>query len=109
MRGGITAITTFVIADLAPLRRRAFIYGIGNVTNGIGVGLGGIYGGWINDHYGWRLVFLLQIPFIIVSWVFLSVFLDGISIQESDKSKISRVDFTEASLLVTTLLLLFLS
>lgn len=58
--GGLNAISTFVGSDLIPLRRRGVWQGFGNISFGVGAGLGGIFGGWINDTWGWRKAFLIQ-------------------------------------------------
>lgn len=58
--GGLNAISTFVASDLIPLRRRGLWQGFGNISFGVGAGLGGIFGGWINDTWGWRKAFLIQ-------------------------------------------------
>lgn len=58
--GGLTAISTFVGSDLIPLRRRGVWQGMGNICYGAGAGLGGVFGGWINDTWGWRKAFLIQ-------------------------------------------------
>ncbi|KMU83620.1 multidrug resistance protein fnx1 [Coccidioides immitis H538.4] len=52
--GGLTAIATFVTSDLVPLRKRGLWQGIGNICYGVGSGLGGVFGGWVNDTWGWR-------------------------------------------------------
>ena len=58
--GGLNAISTFVGSDLVPLRRRGVWQGFGNICFGLGAGLGGVFGGWINDTWGWRKAFLIQ-------------------------------------------------
>lgn len=58
--GGLNAISTFVGSDLVPLRRRGVWQGFGNVSFGLGATLGGVFGGWINDTWGWRTAFLIQ-------------------------------------------------
>ena len=58
--GGLNAISTFVASDLVPLRRRGVWQGFGNICFGLGAGLGGVFGGWINDTWGWRKAFLIQ-------------------------------------------------
>lgn len=62
--GGLTAISTFVGSDLVPLRRRGVWQGFGNISFGVGAGLGGVFGGWINDTWGWRKAFLIQYVFL---------------------------------------------
>jgi MFS family permease len=105
--GGLMTISTFVASDLIPLRRRGLFQGFGNVAYGLGAGLGGIYGGWINDTRGWRLAFLIQVPFIIISGI-LVFFTVKIPVKEKSVSRIKRVDFLGALTLVSSLVLLLL-
>ena len=58
--GGLNAISTFIASDLIPLRRRGVWQGFGNISFGLGASLGGVFGGWINDTWGWRKAFLIQ-------------------------------------------------
>lgn len=105
--GGLTAISTFVTSDLVPLRKRGIWQGIGNICYGAGMGLGGVFGGWINDTLGWRWAFLLQVPFLMVSCVLVAVKVK-IPVKESDTARIQRVDFLGAITLVLTLVTLLL-
>ncbi|KAJ6160724.1 hypothetical protein N7470_004120 [Penicillium chermesinum] len=103
--GGMLVISTFVTSDLVPLRRRGVWQGVGNICYGAGMGLGGVFGGWINDTLGWRWAFLIQIPFLAVSTL-LVLFKVKIPVKESDKARIKRVDFLGAITLVLTLVTL---
>lgn len=105
--GGLMAISTFVASDLVPLRKRGVIQGIGNLCYGSGAGFGGLFGGWINDTWGWRVAFLSQVPFVAVSGLLVFFFVD-VPPKKSEKSKLSRVDFLGTLTLVITLLLLLL-
>lgn len=105
--GGLMAIGTFVASDLVPLRRRGMIQGIGNICFGCGAGLGGLFGGWVNDTWGWRYAFLTQVPLVAMSGT-LVFFTVKIPPKKSDKSRLSRVDFSGAFALVVTLVLLLL-
>ncbi|PNP86517.1 hypothetical protein FNYG_00219 [Fusarium nygamai] len=49
---GLNAITAFVASDLVPLRRRGVIQGFVHICYGVGAGLGGLFGGCINDLWG---------------------------------------------------------
>ncbi|EEP76271.1 conserved hypothetical protein [Uncinocarpus reesii 1704] len=102
--GGLTAIATFVTSDLVPLRTRGMWQGIGNICYGVGSGLGGVFGGWINDTWGWRWAFLIQVPFIVVSTV-LVWWKVKIPVKETDVSRWKRIDFLGAGALVLTLVL----
>lgn len=105
--GGLTAISTFVGSDLVPLRRRGVWQGFGNISYGIGAGLGGVFGGWINDTWGWRKAFLVQVPLTIISGITV-FFTVKIPVKPSEKAAIKRVDFLGATTLITTLVLLLL-
>ena len=105
--GGLNAISVFVCTDLIPLRRRGIWQGYGNIVFGLGMGLGGTFGGWLNDWVGWRWAFLIQVPFICVSGL-LVFFLVKIPVKEHDKSGLKRIDFLGAALLVVSLVLLLL-
>jgi predicted MFS family arabinose efflux permease len=105
--GGLMAISTFVGSDLVPLRKRGLVQGFGNVCYGLGAGVGGVYGGWINDVKGWRLAFLIQLPLIAVSGILVAATVK-IPVKEKSISKIKRVDFLGATTLVLALVLLLL-
>lgn len=105
--GGLTAISTFVTSDLVPLRKRGVWQGIGNICFGAGSGLGGVFGGWINDTLGWRWAFLIQVPFLVVSCV-LVAWKVKVPAKHNDEAKLKRVDFLGAITLVSTLVLLLL-
>ncbi|KAI9818817.1 MAG: hypothetical protein M1827_007638 [Pycnora praestabilis] len=105
--GGLTAISTFVVSDLIPLRKRGVWQGMGNICFGLGSGLGGVLGGWINDAWGWRLAFLIQVPLVTISGI-LVFFTVNIPVKESNKPALKRVDFLGATTLVIALVLLLL-
>ncbi|KAL8845514.1 MAG: hypothetical protein Q9176_000150 [Flavoplaca citrina] len=105
--GGLTAISTFVGSDLVPLRKRGLWQGLGNVFYGIGAGLGGVFGGWINDVLGWRMAFLIQVPLTIISGALIS-FTVRIPVKPSDQSAWKRIDYLGALTLIATLVLLLL-
>lgn len=105
--GGLTAISTFIGSDLVPLRRRGIWQGYGNICYGVGAGVGGVFGGWINDMWGWRYAFLIQVPLTVVSGL-LAWFLVDIPIKETEKSRWQRIDVLGAVTLIVTLVLLLL-
>jgi len=117
--GGLTAISTFVGSDLVPLRRRGVWQGVGNVVFGVGSGVGGIFGGWINDTLNWRWSFLILVPFTVISCL-LVIFVSNIpgkhempGISKADenedaKSRWKRIDGLGAALLIATLVLMLL-
>ena len=105
--GGLPAISTFVGSDLIPLRRRGVWQGIGNIFYGVGMGLGGVFGGWMNDTIGWRWAFLIQVPFVAFTTA-LYAFTVKIPIKKTNKPTWRRIDYLGATLMVTGLVLLLL-
>ncbi|KAL1954176.1 hypothetical protein VTO42DRAFT_1532 [Malbranchea cinnamomea] len=105
--GGLTAISTFLASDLVPLRKRGLWQGIGNICFGLGSALGGVFGGWMNDTWGWRWAFLLQMPFIVVSTALVILYVN-VPVKETDTSRWKRIDFLGAFTLVMTLVLFLL-
>jgi MFS family permease len=104
--GGLNSISTFVASDLIPVRRRGVWQGFGNLAWGVGSALGGILGGWVHDLIGWRWMFLALVPATMVSVVLVWCLVD-IPVQEKDgRSKIQRVDFAGALVLVASLVVL---
>jgi MFS family permease len=105
--GGLMAIGTFLASDLVPLRKRGVIQGLGNICYGTGAGVGSLFGGWVNDNWGWRIAFLVQVPLVLLSGVVVFYFVD-VPLKKSEKSRLSRVDFLGVFTLVVSLLLLLL-
>ena len=107
--GGLNAIPLFVTNDLVPLRRRGVWQGFNNVCFGLGSGLGGIFGGWVNDSLGWRWAFIIMVPLTIVSGLLVFFFLKMPvkTIEECDiEEKWRRIDFAGSITLVAAIVLL---
>ena len=102
----MVTICMIVVGDLVPLRKRGVLQGIGNIVIGVGSGTGGLLGGWINGLAGWRVAFLVQVPFLIVGAVMV-FFTVKVPIKKIEKSALKRVDYL-GSLTLTCALVLFL-
>lgn len=121
--GGIMILSTVAVSDLIPLRKRGMFQGIGNICFGSGAGLGGIFGGYVNDKWGWRSAFLWQVPPIIISIVLLIILFEqpvksdeeqallsgNRQEDESKQSKFKRIDFYGSGSLVIALMMLMLA
>ncbi|KAI9647417.1 hypothetical protein NHQ30_003802 [Ciborinia camelliae] len=107
--GGVMAVTTFLLSDLVPLRERGMWQGIGNMILGVGSGIGGVFGGWINDTLDWRAAFLLQIPITLLAtiWTWFTIHIPTVDDGEG-KSKLKRIDYLGSISLFTTLVTLLL-
>ncbi|KXL46306.1 hypothetical protein M433DRAFT_144085 [Acidomyces richmondensis BFW] len=105
--GCLNTISTFVASDLVPLRKRGVWQGMGNIVYGSGMGLGGVFGGFVHDRLGWRYAFYVQVPFIVIAGV-AGCAMIHVPVKETNKAKVRRVDFLGAFTLVTALVLLLL-
>lgn len=104
--GAMVTISMFVAGDLVPLRKRGVLQGIGNLIFSVGCGLGGLLGGWIDGLAGWRVAFLVQVPFVALGAVMV-FFTVKIRVKTTEKSALKRVDYL-GSLTLTCALVLFL-
>lgn len=107
--GGLNGIPLFIASDLVPLRRRGIWQGFNNIWFGLGSGIGGVYGGWMNDSLGWRWAFIVLVPLTIVSGILVGFFV-RLPTKEFDKleteEKWRRIDFPGAFVLVTAIVIL---
>ncbi|TCD71312.1 hypothetical protein EIP91_011083 [Steccherinum ochraceum] len=102
--GGVMTVSSIAVTDLIPLRQRGLYQGMTNILFGLGAGLGGPLGGWMNDTFGWRSAFLFQMPILAFSIVLVTA---KVSIQlpddiqnQSVKTKLQRMDFSGSFTLV---------
>ena len=107
--GGLNSISTYVGNDLIPLRSRGLVQGLGMVTYGAGIGLGGVVGGSINEIWGWRWAFLILVPFTVLTALGVWLFVPGPADQESDSAfkRVRRIDFP-GSILLSAAVAIFL-
>lgn len=109
---GLTTLGTITMSDLIPLRDRGLFQGLANIAFGLGAASGGIIGGLISDSFGWKWVFLLQVPLAIIvgTAIFLNLKLPegspGLGASGADfQEKLKRVDFLGSFFLVSSLML----
>lgn len=104
--GGLNAIPLFITNDLVPLRRRGVWQGFNNICFGMGSGLGGIYGGWLNDTIGWRAAFLILVPLTFLSCVMVAILVRIPTMEVKDvENKWRRVDVLGSLVLVSAIIL----
>ncbi|KAM9920173.1 hypothetical protein OXX59_007406 [Metschnikowia pulcherrima] len=110
---GLTTLGTITMSDLIPLRERGLYQGLANICFGLGAASGGIVGGVVADVFGWKWVFILQIPLAILVGLAIFTYLNlpegspGLGATGTDFSdKLKRVDFLGAILLVSSLMII---
>ncbi|KAF9445772.1 MFS general substrate transporter [Macrolepiota fuliginosa MF-IS2] len=93
--GGLFTTSSIVVSDMYSIRSRGLAQGVASVFNGLGLGLGGPFGGMITDWLGWRWAFLIQIPFFFVSYFLTSYHLRYVTPGKgkSTKEMLKRIDY----------------
>ncbi|OAX42903.1 vacuolar amino acid permease [Rhizopogon vinicolor AM-OR11-026] len=100
----LVTVSSIAVTDLIPLKHRGLYQGMTNILFGLGAGLGGPVGGWVNDKLGWRAAFLLQAPLLLISFILVSLKVNIKLPQETQNqstySKLRRIDFLGSFTLV---------
>ncbi|KAF7298294.1 Vacuolar amino acid permease [Mycena kentingensis (nom. inval.)] len=111
--GGIFTTASIIVSDMYTLRDRGLVQGAASCFNGLGTGLGGLFGGIITDWLGWRAAFLIQLPFFFISFLLTS---HNLRYATPGKSKnavdiLKRIDYLGSGTLLVGLgsVLMFLS
>ena len=102
--GGLLTSASICMTDLIPLRQRGLWQGITNILFGTASALGGPLGGFINDYYGWRTAFGMQIPFLLAGGVCIAMFVN-IPLPGSDqplRKKLARIDYLGSLTLISS-------
>ena len=107
--GGCISISTFIASDHIPLKRRGTWQGTSAVMYTMGIGLGAVIGGTVNDTFGWRWAFIGIAPVSLISCVLVAVFLpNGTEREQGLFEMLSRVDFAGCITLVASMVLLLI-
>ncbi|KAF8313421.1 MFS general substrate transporter [Clavulina sp. PMI_390] len=100
--GGIMTVSSVLMTDLVSLQQRGLLQGLANVIAGLAAGLGGPLGGFINDSLGWRWAFLIQMPFLAISFIMiiLKVNVTFAAKPMTFREKLARIDWLGSFTLV---------
>ncbi|KAL8802037.1 MAG: hypothetical protein Q9200_006723 [Gallowayella weberi] len=107
--GGMTTVVSILMSDIVPLRERGTWQGIINIIYASGGGCGAPLGGILADAFSWRWAFLAQAPICAVAIISVH-FVLHLPKPESVawKTKLARVDFLGAFILVFAVFALLL-
>jgi len=86
--GAVLPIVLTIIGDIFELRERAKIQGLFSGVWGLSSVIGPAAGGLIVDHFSWRWVFYINVPFGLISGLLLALFL-----KESVERKKQKLDY----------------
>ncbi|KAG6837944.1 hypothetical protein H0H93_008338 [Arthromyces matolae] len=94
-------------------KKRGLYQGMANILYGLGAGLGGPLGGWVNDVFGWRAAFYMQTPFLLFSFIVVATKVNiplPLAVrQQSLSDKLRRIDVLGSLTLSSTVGCLLLS
>jgi len=68
--GGISALSSIITTDIIPLRMRGIYQGYANLLYGVGQFTGPLFGSFflsVNSKSGWRWMFGLQVPLVVLA------------------------------------------
>lgn len=107
--GGMTTVVSIMMSDIVPLRERGTWQGIINIIYASGAGIGAPLGGIIADSISWRWTFLGQFPLCVLAFISVFFALHLPKMESSHwKTKLARIDFPGAFVLVSAVFTLIL-
>ena len=74
--GGLAPVEQSMLADTFPPEKRGLAIAAYGVVVIVGPILGPTLGGWITDNFSWNWVFLINVPFGLLSLILVSIFVD---------------------------------
>jgi len=102
--GALLPLGMTIVGDIYSLERRARMQGWFSGVWGLSSILGPLLGGLITDHFSWRWVFFLNIPFGLLAGTIIAL-----ALVEPRNRRDSRVDYLGVLLLLVSLSLLLIS
>lgn len=102
--GTLMTLSQIIVGDMIPPRQRGRYQGLMGSVFGLTSVAGPLAGGFITDHWGWRWLFFAAVPFGVIAFVVLAVFLH---IPHTPRQ--ARLDWPGILTLTPALLLLLLA
>lgn len=100
--GGIIMMANVLVTDMVPLRDRGVWFGVIAAVWAIGSVTGPIIGGAFAQGVSWRWIFWINLPICVIGFITLTAFLKLQKRPGSIRSKVWKVDWIGAVLLVAS-------
>lgn len=91
--GGLAPVEQSIFADSFPVRLRPAAFALYGLTIVFAPAVGPILGGWLTDTYSWRWVFLINLPFGLLSLVLVSILVVDSPALKRDRAELLRKGF----------------
>ena len=103
--GGLGPSEQAILADTFPARQRGMAFAVYGMAVVLAPAVGPTLGGWITDHFSWRWIFYVNVPFGILSLSLTSFMVsDPPHIQRSkEQARGTPIDFLGLTLIATGL------
>src|ERR1044071_5298579 len=102
--GGLIPLTMTITGDIYTLRERANMQGLFSGVWGLASILGPLAGGFITDHWSWRWVFYINIPFDLAAAIVV-----GITLIEPKRTEHPVIDYAGATWLTAAVTLMLIA
>ncbi len=91
--GGLAPTEQSMLADTFPPEKRAQAFALYGLTAISAPAIGPVLGGWLTDAYSWHWVFLINLPFGLLSLALVFLFVDEPAALKRDREKLFRDGF----------------
>lgn len=102
--GGLAPVEQSIFADSFPVRLRPAAFALYGLTIVFAPAVGPILGGWLTDAYSWRWVFLINLPFGLLSLLLVSILVVDSPALKRDRAELLkkgfRIDYVGFALVV---------
>ncbi|KAF9162393.1 hypothetical protein BGX21_002448 [Mortierella sp. AD011] len=106
--GGLMAMVFIIISDMLDMRERGKYLGFIGAIFSFSSVIGPLLGGAFTDHVTWRWSFWINIPFVVISIIFITVNLNLPTPKGTLADKLRRIDYIGAILLMVAVILILL-
>ncbi|KAJ9058807.1 hypothetical protein DSO57_1008337 [Entomophthora muscae] len=99
--GGLIALSFIIVSDVVPIQQRSVYMSLINITFAVANVIGPLLGGILVDHAGWRWVFYINVPIVVICAIVLIFFIPLPKASGGMSEKLQRIDIVgTVSLLV---------
>ncbi|KAF9198624.1 hypothetical protein BGZ49_000484 [Haplosporangium sp. Z 27] len=106
--GGLMAMVFIILSDMLDMRERGKYLGFIGAIFSFSSVIGPLLGGAFTDHVTWRWSFWINIPFVVISIVFITVNLNLPTPKGTLSDKLRRIDYLGSVLLMISVILILL-